>query len=69
MACCITVFGATGFIGRHLLSLLLQSGATVRVAARHRGLVNIAATKFRFFRTGRNPSRATGVAAQSAIDA
>jgi uncharacterized protein YbjT (DUF2867 family) len=31
----ITVFGGTGFIGRHLVSLLLRSGATVRVAARH----------------------------------
>ena len=31
----ITVFGGTGFIGRHLVSLLLRSGATVRVAVRH----------------------------------
>ena len=31
----ITVFGGTGFIGRHLVSLLLRSGATVRVAVHH----------------------------------
>src|SRR5262249_46776050 len=35
MTGCITVFGGTGFIGRHLVALLLQSGATVRVAVRH----------------------------------
>jgi len=39
MAGCITVFGGTGFIGRHLVALLLQSGATVRVAMRHPGRV------------------------------
>jgi uncharacterized protein YbjT (DUF2867 family) len=33
----ITVFGGTGFIGRHLVPLLLRSGATVRVAVRHPG--------------------------------
>ena len=31
----ITVFGGTGFTGRHLVALLLQSGARVRVAVRH----------------------------------
>ena len=31
----ITVFGGTGFIGRHLVSLLLRNGTTVRVVARH----------------------------------
>src|ERR1700737_2010012 len=35
MAGSITVFGGTGFIGRHLVALLLRSGATVRVAVRH----------------------------------
>jgi uncharacterized protein YbjT (DUF2867 family) len=35
MAGCITVFGGTGFIGRHLVALLLCSGATVRIAVRH----------------------------------
>ena len=35
MARCITVFGGTGFIGRHLVELLLRGGATVRVAVRH----------------------------------
>ena len=35
MAGSITVFGGTGFIGRHLVALLLQSGATVRLAVRH----------------------------------
>jgi uncharacterized protein YbjT (DUF2867 family) len=31
----VTVFGGTGFIGRHLVPLLVQDGATVRVAVRH----------------------------------
>jgi len=35
MAGLITVFGGTGFIGRHLVPLLLRSGATVRLAVRH----------------------------------
>jgi NADH dehydrogenase len=39
----VTVFGGTGFIGRHLVALLLQSGATIRVAARHPGRVEVAA--------------------------
>jgi uncharacterized protein YbjT (DUF2867 family) len=43
MAGTITVFGGTGFIGRHLVALLLQSGAAVRLAARHPGLVKRAA--------------------------
>jgi uncharacterized protein YbjT (DUF2867 family) len=37
MAGPITVFGATGFIGRHLVAMLLRSGAKVRLAARHPG--------------------------------
>jgi nucleoside-diphosphate-sugar epimerase len=37
----ITVFGGTGFIGRHLVPLLLRSGATVRVAVRHPGRVQL----------------------------
>jgi uncharacterized protein YbjT (DUF2867 family) len=41
MTDCITVFGGTGFIGRHLLPLLLRSGATVRLAARHRCRVQV----------------------------
>src|SRR5689334_8268651 len=32
----ITVFGGSGFIGRHLVPLLLRSGAAVRVAVRDR---------------------------------
>src|SRR5215471_4964760 len=43
MAGCITVFGGTGFIGRHLVALLLQDGATVRVAVRHPDRVKMAA--------------------------
>jgi uncharacterized protein YbjT (DUF2867 family) len=31
----ITMFGGTGFIGRHLVTELLRSGATVRLAVRH----------------------------------
>src|SRR6516164_2116271 len=38
-----TVFGGTGFIGCHLVALLLQIGATVRVAVRHPGHVKIPA--------------------------
>ena len=41
MARCITVFGGTGFIGRHLVALLLRSSATVRVAVRHPGQVQV----------------------------
>jgi uncharacterized protein YbjT (DUF2867 family) len=37
----ITVLGGTGFIGRHLVPLLLQSGATVRVAMRHPSRVQV----------------------------
>jgi NADH dehydrogenase len=43
MAGPITVFGGTGFIGRHLVALLLQSGATVRVAVRHPARVKVPA--------------------------
>ena len=39
----ITVFGGTGFIGRHLVTRLLRSGATVRVAARHPARVKVLA--------------------------
>jgi len=42
MTDCITVFGGTGFIGRHLVALLLHSGATVRVAVRHPGRAEMA---------------------------
>jgi uncharacterized protein YbjT (DUF2867 family) len=37
----ITVFGGTGFIGRHLVALLVRSGATVRVAVRDRRRVQV----------------------------
>jgi NADH dehydrogenase len=43
MAGTITVFGGTGFIGRYLVGALLQSGAAVRLAARHPGQVKKAA--------------------------
>ena len=43
MAGTITVFGGTGFIGRHLVGALLQSGAAVRLVARHPGQVKKAA--------------------------
>ena len=43
MAGPITVFGGTGFIGRHLVALLIQSGATVRVAVRHPDRVKVPA--------------------------
>jgi NADH dehydrogenase len=39
----ITVFGGTGFIGCHLVTRLLRSGATVRVAARHPARVKVLA--------------------------
>ena len=41
MAGSVTVFGGTGFIGRHLVALLLRSGATVRLAVRHSGRVRM----------------------------
>jgi uncharacterized protein YbjT (DUF2867 family) len=41
MAGPITVFGGTGFIGRHLVALLLQSGVTVRVAVRHPSRIQV----------------------------
>ena len=43
MTGCIMVFGGTGFIGRYLVGALLQSGAAVRLAARHPGQVKMAA--------------------------
>jgi NADH dehydrogenase len=42
MTGCITVFGGAGFIGRHLVELLLRSGATARVAVRHPGRIHVA---------------------------
>jgi NADH dehydrogenase len=39
MAGTITVFGGTGFIGRHLVALLLRTGKTVRMVVRHPGRV------------------------------
>jgi uncharacterized protein YbjT (DUF2867 family) len=39
----ITVFGGTGFLGRHLVPLLLRIGATARVAVRHPGRVQLTA--------------------------
>jgi uncharacterized protein YbjT (DUF2867 family) len=41
MAGPITVFGGTGFIGRHLVPLLVRSGETLRLAVRHPGRVRI----------------------------
>jgi uncharacterized protein YbjT (DUF2867 family) len=41
MAGPITVFGGTGFIGRHLVALLVRSGAAVRLAVRHPGRVQM----------------------------
>ena len=41
MAGSVTVFGGTGFIGRHLVALLLRSGETVRLAVRHHGRVRM----------------------------
>jgi uncharacterized protein YbjT (DUF2867 family) len=38
----ITVFGGTGFIGGHLVPLLVRSGVTVRVAMRDRRRVQVA---------------------------
>jgi uncharacterized protein YbjT (DUF2867 family) len=31
----VTVFGGTGFLGRHIVKRLSMKGATVRVAVRH----------------------------------
>jgi len=41
MAGSITVFGGTGFIGRHLVPLLVRSGEAVRLAVRHPGRVQM----------------------------
>jgi nucleoside-diphosphate-sugar epimerase len=43
MTGCITMFGGTGFIGRHLVGALVQSGAAIRLAVRRPGLVKMAA--------------------------
>ena len=43
MAGTITVFGGTGFIGRHLIASLLKRGARIRLAARHPDRVELAA--------------------------
>jgi nucleoside-diphosphate-sugar epimerase len=43
MTGCITMYGGTGFIGRHLVALLLQDGTTVRVAVRHPARVKVPA--------------------------
>jgi NADH dehydrogenase len=43
MTGCIVVFGGTGFIGRHLLALLLQGGAAVRLAMRDPSRVKVPA--------------------------
>jgi len=54
MAGTITVFGGTGFIGRHLVALLLRTGKTVRMAVRHPGRVSCncaAASSIRIART------------------
>src|SRR5260370_32511215 len=42
MAGTITVFGGTGFMGRHVVALLLRSGKTVRLSVRHPGRVQMA---------------------------
>jgi uncharacterized protein YbjT (DUF2867 family) len=42
MAGSVTVFGGTGFIGRHLVPMLVRSGKTVRVTVRHPGRVQMA---------------------------
>src|SRR6266436_8883616 len=39
MAGSVTVFGGTGFVGRHLVARFLRSGKTVRVAVRHPGRI------------------------------
>jgi uncharacterized protein YbjT (DUF2867 family) len=41
MAGSITVFDGTGFIGRHLVPLLVRNGETVRLAVRNAGRVNM----------------------------
>ena len=41
MAGPITIFGGTGFIGRHLVPMLVRSGETVRLAVRHPGRVQM----------------------------
>jgi NADH dehydrogenase len=43
----VTVFGGTGFLGRAMVSRLLEQGATVRIAARHPQRVQTATTSNR----------------------
>ena len=31
----VTVFGGTGFLGRHIVETLAREGATIRIAVRH----------------------------------
>ena len=41
MTGCTTVFGGTGFIGRHLVPLLLRNGEMVRIAIRQLGRIQM----------------------------
>jgi NADH dehydrogenase len=44
----VTIFGGSGFIGRHLVARLAATGATVRVAARHPALMPTSPGQVRF---------------------
>ena len=39
----VTVFGGTGFLGRHVVECLIHEGAVVRIAARHPKWIDLSA--------------------------
>jgi nucleoside-diphosphate-sugar epimerase len=50
----ITVFGGTGFLGRHIVRRLADGGADVRVAVRHPEQVSFLVTAARLGRSPRS---------------
>jgi NADH dehydrogenase len=62
----VTVFGGTGFLGRHVVERLVHEGATVRVAARHPKRIDLGADAER---SGRAMFVAADVRDEETVDA